>query len=283
VDTYKFVDGDIIVTHDNYMYNLFPTRTPEVDPEKFPSLAGKYFLRYSYDFDVKEPTEWWCIVKDKEEDLSDYNQKIRYQIRRGLKKFEYRRVDPALIRANAYPVYDLCMREIEKTPLGEEAYQRQLAYEVETGIPVEYIGIFQEGALIGYSKNFASDKEGRVFCESYYIPREYYRQSVIYGLISWENRFYINERGYEYTMFGTKTLLHPSNIDQFLLGRMELRKAYCKMYVVYDFRTRFLLGVLYPIRRTLEKVESEKLLPVKALIEQERIARSFDQPTAPCN
>jgi hypothetical protein len=64
-DKYFFKRDEVFVLHDKYLYNLFPSSEQTIGDETLPPLQGNFFLRYSYDFDTPEKTEWYYIVKDK--------------------------------------------------------------------------------------------------------------------------------------------------------------------------------------------------------------------------
>jgi len=75
------------------------------DQKNLLSISNAYFLRYTTNWDSKEETSFWYIIKDTKEKLEDYSSNKRSQIRRGLKNCRVEKVSNKEIAENGYDVY----------------------------------------------------------------------------------------------------------------------------------------------------------------------------------
>ena len=64
------------------------------------------FFRTATNFDKKEQSNFWYIIKDKHLSLEEYSSKRRYEIRQALKKCIVQRVDGAYIKQHCYNCYN---------------------------------------------------------------------------------------------------------------------------------------------------------------------------------
>jgi len=53
-----------------------------------------FFARWTSDFDCGYETNWWYIIQDVPFDIENVKSKVRYYIKKGLKSFDCRRINP---------------------------------------------------------------------------------------------------------------------------------------------------------------------------------------------
>ena len=46
-------------------------------------------------------------------------------------------------------------------------------------------------------------------------------------------RYYLKERKLSYVNEGTRSILHATNVQSFLIEKFRFRKAYCKLHIQY--------------------------------------------------
>ena len=69
-------------------------------------LKGKgLMIRNTYDFDTKEETSFWFVIKDKLEDISELPFSSRRNIRRAFKFYNYRKTDKNCVINNCYDIH----------------------------------------------------------------------------------------------------------------------------------------------------------------------------------
>ena len=77
-----------------------PHEVPDLEPINDGTIWGKQefkgalFARWTTDFDCKEETDWWYIIKDKPFDINSLKAKRRYEINKGLKNFDVKKINP---------------------------------------------------------------------------------------------------------------------------------------------------------------------------------------------
>jgi hypothetical protein len=76
----------------NYHGALIPKTAPHIEvdlssqeQQELLSQSKAYFLRYVSKWDTDKQSEFWYIIKDRDENLEQYKSKIRNQIKKGLK------------------------------------------------------------------------------------------------------------------------------------------------------------------------------------------------------
>ena len=122
-----------------YNHAALPTCSPHEQVDVTPiqngqiwGLDGSPFLaRWTTDFDCKEQTNWWYVIKDEPFDISLLKSKRRYEINKGIKNFDVYRINPLeykeeiyacqVVAFSAYPEkyrptinHDECIKEIDE-------------------------------------------------------------------------------------------------------------------------------------------------------------------------
>ena len=94
-----------------YQSALIPATLPhveinlnQIEARELLKISGAYFLRWTNEWDRKEG-EFWYVIKDEKEDLSNYKSKVRNQIKKSLKNCRVEMVDSRIIVENGYEVY----------------------------------------------------------------------------------------------------------------------------------------------------------------------------------
>lgn len=214
------------------------------------------YIRNVYDFDCREETEFWYVVRDRALEIEEYaTRKDRQQVRRSLRAYEFRRIDVDEMRRVGYRVfYENWLRfpEDKRPPLDTEAQFQQFLDE-QAARGVEFWG--------GYSRETGE----MAMWESVYVVRlmaveERERLSYRYknhyptsGLNHVLANYYIRERGMRYVVGGARSVTEHSNVQHFLIDKMLFRKAYCRLQLVCRFPYNLVIAVFYPFRYFLPR------------------------------
>lgn len=273
-DKYIVADSNLWTLHSNYLYSPFP-RT-RIGSKEIGVIKEKFlFARCSYDFDINIETDWWYIVKDGKEDISAYNSKHRNQIKRGLKSFKCIPVDISVIKNSGYTIFNECMFGYGADNISKHMFRNSLESDELLKKNVQFFGIYDDkNKLVGYAKNLINDNLSFVFYENIYIPIKYKKLYSNYSLIHEMNDYYLNQSNYKYVSDGTRTLLHPTGIQDFLIKKFHFRKAYCRMDIKYNSLLNFLIPLLDISNRIVIGAISEKSTKAKALLEQHKIYKA---------
>ena len=72
---------------------------------------------------------------------------------------------------------------------------------------------------------------------------------------------YVNE--------GTRSILHETNVQSFLIEKFKFRKAYCKLHVQYHPLVNSIIFILYPFRLLIIKSNNKLLRKIGVILMQE--------------
>lgn len=86
--------------------------------------------------------------------------------------------------------------------------------------------------------------------------------------------YYLNECGKRYVSDGEHSILHKTNVQIYLMEHFGYRRAYCRLHVQYKKALGMLIKTLYPIRKTLKRLDDKNLVhQLNALLMMEEIVR----------
>lgn len=233
---------------------------------------GGLMIRNTYDFDTKEETSFWFIIKDKLEDISELPSSTRKKIRRALKIYNFRIITLEELRTIAYDI----------VVSAEQSYNNLLKHTTKECLEClidEYKNDGNKecwcvenkisGEIVGFSVNTIKIDS----CE--YDNAKCKWESLhdcsqpFYGLFYTMNQYYLGEKKLKYVSDGSRSITEHSNIQQFLMYNFKFRKAYCKLRVYYKWWFGVVINVLFPFRNVIP------FRNVRAILKMEEYSRSF--------
>ncbi|MBB3140051.1 GNAT family N-acetyltransferase [Halomonas organivorans] len=281
--------GEKIFCHDGVYWHLYqgflmpaylPHATPEIDRAQAREairIAGVPFARWNRGFHMKDESDWWYVVRYAPYSLQQCSRSTRSKVRRGLKKLVARPVSLTEMAAQGYGVCQAAVTRHEMTgylPSPATFDERLLAAEECVGT-VEYVGVFFDEKLVGFSENHIQD--GGVFWENIWYHPDYMSLYSSYVLVHYMLEYYLSDRGFHYVSDGCRSIYHQTGVQDFLMDRFGFEKAYSQLEVVYSPRFFFMLSLVYPFFRLFEwhrLGNAGLLLKVRAILLQERIRRN---------
>lgn len=216
-----------------------------------------------YDFDCKEETSAWYVIKDSFGGMEELSSGMRKKIKKSLDKFEVKRITTKYLAENGYEVfraaqlgYGLKDGEFEN----EENWKRNT---LNTKLELWGVICKENGRLVAYNEvqvnefscNFRVLKADPIYRKKY----------ANYGLIYERSRHYLEERGLKYAISGFRSLTEHSNIQPFLIEKFKFRKAYCKANIVYKWWVGIAVRMLYPLRKIIRVAKLQALLRVEEI------------------
>jgi hypothetical protein len=231
--------------------------------------TGALLIRWVSDFDCQAPTQCWYVIKDGKVSLDELSRNSRHDVRRGLKRCSVRQVDKVFIANNAYPVYLNAFQRYKTLlkPVSETRFREGALKSSK-----ECWGVFDQSSqkLAGYCTNRFMNNCCE-FVAGYWDPDylgNYSSTAILYEM----TRYYLNELGAIYVSDGQRSILHDTNIQDFLIQKLCFRKAYCRLNIVYSPVMQAAINLLYPLRNIISSFNEN----ISALLKQEEIRRSFD-------
>lgn len=240
-------------------------------------LTGKQghpplFAQWITDFDCAEETAWWYVIKDTPFDINALKAKRRYEINKGIKNFEVRRIDP---KEYAQQICDVTVAAFASYPekyrpnvIREQHIQQILgwdhahifvygAFDRENGKLCGYARLEQKGIYIEFAVlRVVPECEGKAI-----------NAAIVNGFLEDQKEVLANGG---YISDGTRNIRHETSFQDYLEKYFGFRKAYCKLHIRYRGVLGIVVKCLYPFRKLLQRLEVVgKLYLVNSLLKME--------------
>lgn len=210
--------------------------------------------KFTSDWDCEEETGWYWVIQDSPLELDKLKSKKRYEIRKGLKNFYVRPINPMkypeelfeiavdtiLSYPKAYQILPDKEQFIQKLPTWKFTFG---AFDKETKKLCGYIIMVEREEVLYYS-------ECRVLqnCE-----RRNISAALVYSMIDYYRERITNDGAY--IVDGERNINHITNHQDFLCSKMGFRKVNVKLHLVYRPGMKVLVNILFPFRRLLKKFD----------------------------
>ena len=260
--------------HDFYLYRSAwryfgaHDKEPELSPTECKELLrqGGIMVRNTYDFDQKEISSFWYVIKDKCEP-NDLNARDRNKIRNANDAFSYELIDEKTLREKGYAIIKETFDDyrINDRKMNQSVFEAYLN-ECKQG-DFDYWGIFEKGnhQLAG----FCVVHDWKDCCEYGVtgILTKYKRNGTYpyYGLYDTMNKYYLLEKNYKFVSDSSRTITEHSQIHDFLIQHFNFRKAYCQLAVHYNWWMKIAVNLLYPFRNIITLPRIKAVLNMEAM------------------
>lgn len=271
-----------------YNHAIVPTCAPHEAPNisyleddtiwtALQSKEGRiFFAQWSTEFDCKHETGWWYVIKDTPFDIATLKAKRRYEITKGMKNFDVRRIDcadykeemlsVAIAAFNAYPKKyrpHIVKEEFFDSISGwntENDYVYAAFHKTEEKM-CSYAYLHEEGRYIAFHvlKSIpAFEKQG------------VNAAMVNYILCDKEEKL---AKG-KYICDGQRNVNHETCFPDYLEKYFGFRKAYARLNIKYRPGFDILINILFPIRKILRKFDKNRYFHMaNAVLKLEEINR----------
>lgn len=228
-------------------------------------------VRNTFDFDCKEKTNFWYLIKDSFGGMEELSTNERNEVRRSNHVFEFKLVDIDEIRQNAYRILKSTYEDYKVTdrPMNQEIFDEYLEHCSRNNY--DFWGAFDNGTseLVGFCAVHVFENS----CEYGiigFLPKYKHNASYpYYGFFYKMNEYYLGEKDFKYVTDGSRSITEHSNIQPFLEQNFKFRKAYCKLKIRYKWWFGAIVHVLLPFRNVIKNRN------VKAVLNMHRMQSSF--------
>lgn len=259
MEKYRCYKGAWIFAHDPHLESKLSDKEVSEMLNK-----GGLMVRNVYDFDCKEETSFWYVIKDSFGGMEELSSKMRNQVKKCFKTMRVERISSEYLMANGYEVYVEASDSyrVKAVAPTKEEFENRIRSSVEN----EYWGVIdiETNKLVAFCMN-AVTEESCEYRTMKAIPK-YQKLYAYYGLIYEMNRYYLEERKVKYVNDGARSITNHSNIQSFLIDKFKFRKAYCHLSIKYKWWLKFMVESLYPFRQFIS------IRQVKALLDMEAMA-----------
>lgn len=257
---YRLYKGAWIFKYDSHLEKQLSLQ------EKNLLLAkGGMMVRNSYNFDCKEETSFWYVIKDSFGGMEELSSKMRNQVKKCFKTMRIERITSEYLLQHGHEVFVAATNNYKVkavAPTRDEFEERiRNAEENEYWACID----LETNRMVAFCMNTVTD-ESCEYRTMKAIP-EYQKKYAYYGLIYEMNRHYLEERGLKYVNDGARSITNHSNMQPFLIDKFNFRKTYCYIEIRYKWWLGFIIKCLYPFR---------KMFPIgkiKAVLDMEAMAR----------
>ena len=221
---------------------------------------------------VETPDDWYSVLCDRPIDLSVLSSKYRSEMRRGLRNCDVRRVDVNFMVEHAWPVFSSAFKRYRNDSLKMSKKQFRRSILLTDGFEdiIHYWGVFEKktGRLIAYAQNYLFEKIEVNYWTIKFYP-QFLRLYSSYALFYEMNRYYLEEEKFAYVNDGFRSLLHETNIQNYLISKFSFRKQPVGLQIHYRPFVGKSVSLTYPYRNLLGKL----CQPLDALYKLEEINR----------
>lgn len=266
-----------------YNHAAVPTTSPheKVDTSAIENgqvwkIGGRPLLaRWITDFDCGHETNWWYVIKDEPFDIENLKSKRRYEIKKGIKNFEVRHINPADYKDEIYKVQVAAFSaypEKYRPTIVEEDFKKQIDKWNEYDI----FGAFHKETeeLVGYALlSNINDKfvAFNVLKTNPEHEKHAVNAALVHGLMDYYKEF-LSAGGI--ISDGARSINHETHFQDYLEKYFCFRKAYCHLNIKYNPKVGWLIKMLYPFKRILLKVDGIRIVHlVNAVLKMEEIVR----------
>ena len=252
-----------------WRYGAAPHEECRLEKSEYKKLLkqGGLMVRNTYNFDQKEESHFWFIIKDKFGGFDELNTRDRNKVRHAFETFDYHIIPHDVLKQQGYAITKETFDDypVSDRPMDEKIFAEFIEERSEEGF--EHWGIFEKGTenLVGYGIVHCWEN----CCElgATGILTEYKRNASYpyYGLYHFWNQHYLQERQFNYISDGARSISEHSNIQDFLEQHFGFRKAYCQLEIHYRWWVRCAVKLLYPFRKCITSPRVKAILNMESM------------------
>lgn len=239
-----------------------------------------WFARYTTDWDCGYRTEWWYCIKDTPINPDTLTAKTRYRIKKGLKNIEVRLLSKTEMLSWHEQIKKCFLESFEDYPVkyrprnpNAESFVRWLIKDESLDV---WIGVSAEtNELCGFAT--CKRHDDYIYMVNVKVPTRCLKTEINAALGYRIVEYYLNNGEYKYICDGERNIRHETQYQDFLVRVLGFRYAYCKLRVIYSLKMKWIIQLLFPIRKLLWKCSDLHpiVYNVACVLKQEEIARAF--------
>ena len=216
-----------------------------------------------YNWDKQEPTCFWYVIKDEFGGVEELPPKVRNQVKKSLKTYDYRKVSREEMMKLGYELYNDSRKRFNNKDLyltENEWWARISGANKHLWLGIDKVSgrpaSFAINTMIDDYVDYTSMGIGPDFPNNTY---------PMYGLIYEMNRYYLEDRKLKFVMDGARSITEHSNIQPFLEEKFKFRKAYCDLQIYYRTWVGIAVKVMFPFREWIRSQSLSALLNLEAM------------------
>jgi len=234
---------------------------------------GGMLVRTTGGFEAPGRTsEWYAVICRQFTEVDEIrSSNTRSKLRRGLRNCTVRRISAGELARSGYDVYVSAHERYRgpSGPMSPSTFRSQALAADGFDDIVHHWGVFCDGQLAAYSSNYIFGTTEASYATLKFHPG-YLKRYTSYALFHHMSRHYLADQRFTYVNDGFRSILHESDLQDFLQRNFSFEKAHTTLEVRYRPPFGTLIRATFPFRRVLGRVDQR----VRALYELERSARA---------
>ncbi len=232
-----------------------PASSQEINaPYFFSNENGYVFLcRWIEGWDFPQKMNWWYCIKDTPWQVEKASKKARYEVRKALKNFYIRLINPKDYTKALYEVQRAASLAYPAKYRPHETFEQfcqKIQFWQFPHVCVYGAFSIKENNLVGYA--VLNDYQHYVNFTALKVTPAYEKQGInaalVHGVLEALNPrmfspFFISD--------GSRAINHQTHFQDYLEKYFGFRKAYCKLRIKYRPGLDKIIKIIYPFRRFL--------------------------------
>ena len=216
------------------------------------------------------------MIKDTPFDIDALKAKRRYEIRKGMKNFEVRMINPCEYREELFRVQVAAFSaypEKYRPTVDEAKFKNGIDNWCEYTV---FAAFFKEtNQLAGYAllSRETDDFYGfNVLKADPAFEKYAVNAALVQKILTYYTEF-LSSGGIIYD--GARSINHETNFQDYLEKYFGFRKAYCHLHIRYNPKIKWLIKILFPLRKVLLAFDGIGIVhSVNSILKMEGICRS---------
>ncbi len=260
---FTLVDGQLFARQQRWVAPVGPaaqryslTRQQARELQK---KLGGWWVSWTDGFAAEaDAAKWHAVVCRQFVPLENMPAKRRYEVNRGFKNCDVRRVDAAEIAQNGYETHVAALAGYTagrpvSVPSREDFSARVLT-DMPFGDIKHHWAAYHQGRMIAFAQCWLYDR-----IEVDYTLIKLHPESrplyAGYALVQRMNEFYLREQSFEYVNDGWRSILHETAVQDFLTGKFNFEKVGARLHIAFRPPLGALLNVSAPLHPILRKFD----------------------------
>lgn len=232
--------------------------------------------RYTSSFDAGEPTQWWFCIKDTPLDIENMKSKRRYELNKGYKNFDVKKIVPQDYSDEMFCVFQAALRSYSKSTHADydkflAQIQNWQAHRFDVyGAFSKKSGVLAAYAMLRHTDNYIAFS---VLKADPLFEREGVNAAIVRFILE-SNAGFLANGGY--IDDGERAMFHETHFQDYLEKYFGFRRAYCQLHIEYNPKIKSIMELLFRCRKLIFKINNRYIHPLHCMLKMEEIARGVN-------
>ena len=259
-----FSENDFEIYRHAWRFASAPDKEPQLSNSQCNELLrkGGWFVRNTFDFDCKEQTDFWYLIKDSFGGMEEQSQNERKKLRHAFRSFDFKLVDKELVRQKAFSIVKATFEDyrVSDRDMNEKVFNEYLDHCGRNNY--DFWGAFDKDTqeLVGFCAVHVWEDSCEYGLIGFLPKYKHDATYPYYGFFYKMNEYYLEEKRFRYVADGARSITEHSDIQSFLEKNFKFRKAYCKLRIKYKWWFGIVVRLLLPFRKLIWNINVKAVL-----------------------